>query len=113
MTVTVAASAGYCFGVERAIELAKSNSPAVTLGPLIHNADAVEELSRLGVSSVASISDIPRGSRVVVRSHGISKEEYDYLAERFELTDATCPYVKAIHRMVKKASGTGKMIIIT
>ena len=112
MTVTVAESAGYCFGVERAMELAKSSAPAITLGPLIHNDDAVEELKRQGVGSVDDLSMIPEGSRVVIRSHGIAKSEYDYLAKRFELIDATCPYVKAIHKMVAATSEKGEKIIV-
>ena len=112
MTVTVAKSAGYCFGVERAIELAKSSSPAVTLGPLIHNKDAVEELKGLGVTSVADVKSLAEGSRVVIRSHGVSLAEYEFLRERYELIDATCPYVKAIHNMVRQASEEGKTVIV-
>ena len=112
MTVTVAESAGYCFGVKRAIELAKQSSPAVTLGPLIHNADAVRELSEMGVHSCNSIDDLPEGSRVVVRSHGIARDQFELLRQKHELVDATCPYVKAIHNMVAKASDEGKTIIV-
>ena len=111
MKVTVAASAGYCFGVRRAIELAETHSPACSLGPLIHNADAVKELESAGIRTVSSLTEPQPGSRVIVRSHGIPRRDYDYLASRFEVIDATCPNVKAIHQMVAKAGDVPVIVV--
>ena len=94
------------------MELAGHNSPAFTLGPLIHNADAVRELKAIGVCSLDSIDQIPKGSRVVIRSHGISRKQYEYLKQDHEVIDATCPYVQAIHNMVRRASEAGENIIV-
>ena len=112
LTVTVAASAGYCFGVKRAVELAEKNAPAVTIGPLIHNRDAVSELESKGVKSLSEAEGIAPGSRVIIRSHGVSRSEYERLLSKYSLIDATCPYVKAIHNMVKAASDAGVDIIV-
>ena len=112
MTVTVAASAGYCFGVRRAIEMAEKSAPASSLGPLIHNRDAVRELEEKGVTAVQSPDLIPAGSRVVIRSHGVSREEYRRLERDHEVVDATCPFVKAIHAMADAASQAGRNVIV-
>ena len=111
LNVTVAASAGYCFGVRRAMELAEKSAPACTLGPLIHNADAVRELEGKGVIAADGIDGIST-KRVVIRSHGVPKDVYEKLCERFEVVDATCPFVKAIHNMVSEASREGTCVIV-
>ena len=110
--MTLAQSAGYCFGVRRAMEKAEGSAPAASLGPLIHNEDAVRELAQKGVTPFDDLSALPKGSRVVIRSHGISLDEYKALERDFEPVDATCPYVKAIHNMVYKAAGEGMDVIV-
>ena len=112
MTVTVAASAGYCFGVRRAMEMAEKSAPAFSLGPLIHNADAVAELEEKGVTAKPCPDQIPSGSRVVIRSHGVAKDEYLRLKRDYEVIDATCPFVKAIHAMADAASRAGRNVIV-
>ncbi|MBR4236235.1 MAG: bifunctional 4-hydroxy-3-methylbut-2-enyl diphosphate reductase/30S ribosomal protein S1 [Clostridia bacterium] len=112
MKITLASSAGYCFGVRRAVDMALSGAPAYTTGPLIHNADAVRELESRGVRAVSNISEIPPGSRIIIRSHGVSAEEYARLSAIGPVTDATCPYVKAIHAMVARAAQQGVPVIV-
>ena len=112
MKIRVAESAGFCFGVRRAMDLARKSAPAFTLGPLIHNRGAVEELNALGVIPAREDSALPAGSRVVIRSHGVSKELFDSLSETCEVVDATCPFVKAIHNMVHKAHESGIPVIV-
>ena len=71
--VCLARHAGFCFGVRRAMETAERCAPAVTLGPIIHNPQAVKRLEGLGVVAVASPEDVPKGARAVIRSHGIGR----------------------------------------
>lgn len=100
----LASHAGFCFGVRRAVETAQAAAPAITLGPIIHNPQVVRELEGLGVKSASCPSDIPEGARVVIRSHGISRDEYQSLRRRHcEVVDATCPFVKRIHKMAQQA----------
>lgn len=115
--VTVAKTAGFCFGVRRAVDIAEKlghdGVRACTIGPIIHNAHVVEHLESLGVPSVASASDVPEGSLAVIRSHGVAKNVYDELAARgIEYTDATCPYVMRIHNIVREKSEQGYEVII-
>ena len=108
MKVELAESAGFCFGVKRAIESAYSlarehNGPVCTLGPIIHNEQVVRDLEKKGVFVIESPDDIRREEEavVVIRSHGVPKSVVDSLTEkkiRFE--DATCPFVKKIHTTV-------------
>ncbi len=115
--VTVAKSAGFCFGVRRAVDIAeklgRDGVSACTLGPIIHNAHVVEHLKALGVPSVDSVKDIPEGSLAIIRSHGVPKSVYDDLSSRgIEYVDATCPYVMRIHNIVKEKAEEGCEIII-
>ena len=115
--VTVAKSAGFCFGVRRAVDIAEKlgqdGVSAYTLGPIIHNSHVVEHLKKLGVPSVDSVKDIPSGALAIIRSHGVAKSVYDDLTSRgIEYVDATCPYVMRIHNIVKEKSEDGYEIII-
>ncbi|MBQ3078795.1 MAG: bifunctional 4-hydroxy-3-methylbut-2-enyl diphosphate reductase/30S ribosomal protein S1 [Clostridia bacterium] len=110
--ITVAASAGYCFGVRRAMNLADQSAPAYTLGPLIHNAIAVQALTAKGVLTAKDVSEIPDGARAVIRSHGVSRETLVSLKDRCEVIDATCPYVSKIHQMAQDAANAGKCVIV-
>ncbi|MBR3607880.1 MAG: 4-hydroxy-3-methylbut-2-enyl diphosphate reductase [Lachnospiraceae bacterium] len=123
MEVVRAESAGFCFGVEKAMEKAyrqiekkaKDGDKIYTFGPLIHNEEVVKELKQKGVEvidSVEELKEIKEGS-VIIRSHGVSREIYHILEERgVECIDATCPFVKRIHKIVEKESEQGKKIII-
>ncbi|MBQ8003540.1 MAG: 4-hydroxy-3-methylbut-2-enyl diphosphate reductase, partial [Oscillospiraceae bacterium] len=115
--VTVAKTAGFCFGVRRAVdiaeELGKDGVRACTIGPIIHNAHVVEHLEKLGVPSVDSAADVPDGALAIIRSHGVAKSVYDELESRgIEYADATCPYVMRIHNIVREKSEQGYQVII-
>ncbi|MBQ6121360.1 MAG: 4-hydroxy-3-methylbut-2-enyl diphosphate reductase, partial [Clostridia bacterium] len=105
--------AGFCFGVRRAVETAERSAPAMTLGPIIHNPQVVASLAEIGVHSVEGPDEIPDGSRVVIRSHGIGRAAYQALEARHcEIVDATCPFVQRIHDMAREASQTGTPLIV-
>lgn len=118
MKVILAKTAGFCYGVNRAVELAEkqnaSDKKTVTLGPLIHNPSVVENLKEKGIYCVNSQNEIEENTRVIVRTHGISKEIFSELQEKFcEIIDATCPFVKKIHNYVEKYSNISYNIIVT
>ncbi len=99
--------------MRRAVDTAAAAAPAITLGPIIHNPQMVERLARDGVTSVDGIEDIPRGARVVIRSHGVGRAEVEALKARdCEVLDATCPFVARIHEMVRAASEAGIPVIV-
>ena len=117
MSIEVAKSAGFCFGVNRAVELVQSSAAAgkktVTLGPIIHNRHVVDKFRSIGVSVIESPEEAQPGDTVIIRSHGVSRAVYDRLAERgVEIVDATCPFVKRIHGLVSKAEEEGRLPII-
>ena len=119
MNVTVAKSAGFCFGVKRAVELVyeqtKKEGPLYTYGPIIHNEEVVKDLEKRGVRVIESpeqLQELERG-RVIIRSHGVGKAVQDQIeAAGFEVLDATCPFVKKIHRIVAEHSAAGEHIVI-
>jgi 4-hydroxy-3-methylbut-2-enyl diphosphate reductase len=104
MEILVARTAGFCFGVKRALELVREalvvpNTPIYSLGPLIHNPGVVQELAVKGLKVVEQISDIPSG-RVVIRSHGVGPQIYQQAAAKnLEIIDATCPFVKNVQQL--------------
>ena len=119
MEVILAKSAGFCFGVKRAVETvyqqAETGKLIYTYGPIIHNEQVVSDLERRGVKVIDSDEDLMavRGGTVVIRSHGVSKEINQRIEEcGLTCIDATCPFVKRIHRVVEKASREGKQIVI-
>ena len=116
MKVIVAKSAGFCFGVERACETVRSILPddrVYLLGELIHNKRVMNEFIGLGAKIVNNIDEIPDGATVVIRAHGVPKAVLDKLSEKnIKICDATCPYVKKIHKIVSEESGKGRKIII-
>ena len=116
--VTLAKSAGFCFGVKRAVnkvyEEAKKGR-VYTYGPIIHNEEVVKDLENKGVKVINSLEefqDIPEGT-VVIRSHGVTRREQEELiADGLRVVDATCPFVKKIHRIVEKQTAEGRRVII-
>ena len=104
--IKVARTAGFCFGVDRAVklvysELEKSGKKVATLGPIIHNADVVNDLKSKGVRIVDSVSELREGEEAVIRSHGVGKEIYEELEKKGNpYIDATCPFVARIHKIV-------------
>lgn len=115
MKITVAEHAGFCFGVKKAVSTAmgcKSGSAAV-LGEIIHNRRVIEELENAGLRSISSLDEIRPGEKVIIRSHGEGKKIFDTARERgIELIDATCPFVKKIHKIVEKYYADGYSIVI-
>ncbi|HBI64917.1 MAG TPA: bifunctional 4-hydroxy-3-methylbut-2-enyl diphosphate reductase/30S ribosomal protein S1 [Clostridiales bacterium] len=114
--ITVAKTAGFCFGVNRAVNIAydvAEKGGGCTLGPIIHNKEMVEELTRLGVGSVDSIDEIGDKTPAIIRSHGVERSVYDELSRRgIEYIDATCPFVSKIHRIVRDNSKAGDIILL-
>lgn len=117
MSVTLAKSAGLCFGVDRAVEMVNrllaQGKRVCTLGPIIHNPQAVEDLRRRGVRIVDSAEMVEPGEILVIRAHGISpKKLMEIKACGVEYADASCPFVAHIHKLVSEASKQGKVIFI-
>lgn len=114
--VILAKSAGFCFGVSRSVKMAEEllkSGPCKSLGPLIHNEDVVSDLARRGLEVISDPSEVRPGDRVMIRSHGVSKAVEDALrAAGAEITDATCPNVSRIHRLVAEASANGRQVIV-
>ena len=115
--ITVASTAGFCFGVNRAVniayDVARKGTGGCTLGPIIHNKEMVRELADMGVISIGSIDEIGDRSPVIIRSHGVERSVYDALRDRgVEFIDATCPFVEKIHRIVREQSGRGDVVLI-
>ena len=117
MKVMLAQSAGFCFGVRRAVQLAEKiaagDAPYVMLGPVIHNDHVIEHLAEQGVGCVERVDQVPPGCGVIIRSHGEGKAVYDKLQEMgCPVADATCVKVAKIHQIVQDASRRGRQVII-
>ena len=117
MKIMLAKSAGFCYGVRRAVELAEqtaqSGKPCVMLGSIIHNRDVVEHLTAQGLYEVKQPEDVPEGSAVIIRSHGESRAVHQGLEKRgIEILDATCPNVTRIHQIVQQAEQRGRQPVI-
>ena len=116
--IKVAKSAGFCFGVDRAVklvygELEKGNKSVATLGPIIHNADVVNDLTDKGVRIADSVDDLEEGEKAVIRSHGVGKKIYEGLDQKGNAyIDATCPFVARIHKIVREKTEEGYFILI-
>lgn len=117
--IVLAETAGFCFGVKRAMDIiydsVKNNDIKIyTLGPIIHNTQVVNDLCSKGVQVVNEIEEIAdKEATVVIRTHGVSKKLYHKLKEaNLSYIDATCPYVKKIHKIVEKHYNEGYQIVI-
>ena len=120
MKVIKAKTAGFCFGVKRAVDTVYDqvdicDGPIYTYGPIIHNEEVVKDMESKGVVVLRSeeeLDSLQKGT-VIIRSHGVEKRIYDKLDEkRIRVVDATCPFVKKIHNIVRKASEQGTYIVI-
>ena len=119
MKVELAKSAGFCFGVEKAVntvyeEAKKGNDIVYTLGPIIHNEEVVKDMKKRGVKAVKieDLASLPKGT-VIIRSHGVSREIFNFVKRSgHRVVDATCPFVKKIHAIVSVQSGKGKTVVI-
>ena len=119
MEVTLAKTAGFCFGVKRAVDkvyeqIEKADGPIYTYGPIIHNEEVVAELARRGVQVVEEEGlDQLTGGTVIIRSHGVSRATQEHMERRgLRVVDATCPFVKKIHRTVDEATAQGRTVVI-
>ncbi|MCC8131383.1 MAG: bifunctional 4-hydroxy-3-methylbut-2-enyl diphosphate reductase/30S ribosomal protein S1 [Ruminococcus sp.] len=118
-TITVAKTAGFCFGVDRAVKIAyetaekKTGKKIYTLGPLIHNPSVVEDLEKHGIGMINSPSEAEEGDTVIIRSHGVGKDVFDELESRgVNIIDATCPFVTKIHKLVAERTAKGDLVLI-
>ena len=120
MEVRIAKTAGFCFGVKRAVDkvyeqVETRDKPIYTFGPIIHNEEVVDDLTNRGVKVIHSVEELNglQDGVIVIRSHGISREIYDRIESTgIEIVDATCPFVKKIHTIVQQQSEEGKQIIV-
>ena len=115
--ILVAGTAGFCFGVDRAVKIVYNNlnsrNNVVTLGPIIHNQSVVSDLESKGVEVVNDVSEVKPGQTVIIRSHGVSSDVYKRLDElSVNVVDATCPFVSKIHRIVSEKSREGYLVAI-
>ena len=117
MQIILAKTAGFCFGVNRAVkltyELLEQGRPVATLGPLIHNPQVVEDLESKGAITCDSVDDVPDGCEVIIRSHGVGQSVYDKIStRRLAYHDATCPFVTKIHKIAAQAGAEGAMLLV-
>lgn len=119
MEITVAKTAGFCFGVKRAVEkvydqIATGKKQIYTYGPIIHNEEVVQDLEEKGVQVINSKEELEalKEGVVVIRSHGVGREIYELLERQgLELVDATCPFVKKIHKIVREQCEAGRRVL--
>ncbi len=117
MSITVAKTAGFCFGVDRATtlvyRLAEESQAVCTLGPIIHNPQVVDDLASRGVRIVSSPDEVRSGEILVIRSHGVPRSVYEELRQKeVPYEDATCPFVSKIHKIVSEYSEKGYFVFI-
>ena len=121
MEIKVAKTAGFCFGVKRAVEtvydqvVKEKGKQIYTYGPIIHNDEVVKDMQKRGVKVIQTEEELENleNGVVIIRSHGVPKRIYDKLAEKnIACVDATCPFVKKIHNIVKRESEAGSQIVI-
>ena len=120
MEVILAKTAGFCFGVRRAVDtvyeqVEQAEGPIYTYGPIVHNETVVQELEDKGVrvlNSEAELAALTEGT-VIIRAHGVGRQIYELLEQKgIRLVDATCPFVKKIHRIAAREEGNGRTILI-
>ena len=117
MKVILAKTAGFCFGVNRAVEmtyqLLGEGRKVATLGPLIHSPQVVQDLERRGAVTCDTVEQVPDGYEVVIRSHGVPREVYDKINTRsLAFHDATCPFVTKIHKIAAEAGENGALLLV-
>lgn len=115
--VTVAKSAGFCFGVDRAVKMVynelEENTRVATLGPIIHNQDVVDDMQNKGARLIESVDELLPDETVVIRSHGVGRSVYDEIAAKGNrMLDATCPFVAKIHKIAAEKTKEGYLILI-
>lgn len=116
-TLTTAKSAGFCFGVDRAVKLVyealSAGRQVATLGPVVHNDAVVNDLLEKGARIISQVSELREGETLIIRAHGVGKAVYEELRARGNpVIDATCPFVERIHRIVEEQSAAGRAVFI-
>ena len=117
MKVIRAKTAGFCFGVDRAVKLTydllAEGRRVATLGPLIHNPQVVQDLEARGALTCDRVEDVPDGYEVIIRSHGVPQNVYDKISTRgLAYHDATCPFVAKIHKLAAEAGKKGALLLV-
>ena len=117
MKITLAKTAGFCFGVNRAVnmlyDLVEEGTNVCTLGPIIHNPQVVADLENKGVNIIENINDADKDKKIVIRTHGVEQSILEYCDKNYlDYIDATCPYVKKIHKIVQKNSTQDLPVLI-
>ncbi len=115
MNIKIAETAGFCYGVKRAIRIAEQEAGENTwaLGSLIHNEREMERLRRLGIRTAGQVSELPDGATVIIRSHGEPDRIYRQLeAKHCRIADATCPNVMHIHKLVRESAEQGRLPVV-
>lgn len=117
MSIKIAKTAGFCYGVKRAVSeayrLSETDGSFATLGEIIHNRFVVEDLEKKGIKAYERVEDIPEGTDVIIRTHGVSKAVLEEIKKRgLEVIDLTCPFVSKIHKIVEKHYSEGYQIVI-
>jgi len=114
MEIKLASSYGFCYGVKRAIDIAQKHENSLTYGPLIHNKDEINRLKDgFNIGLAESLNDVKKGDTVVIRTHGIPKDELQILKkQKNKVIDATCPYVTKPQQIVEKMSSNGYSVVI-
>jgi 4-hydroxy-3-methylbut-2-enyl diphosphate reductase len=111
-----AAKAGFCFGVQRAIDMSESTaktSSTASLGPLIHNLQVVESLAGQGIKVVNSVEEVDPGQTIIIRSHGVGPDVYAKLAEQgVTVVDATCPFVQKAQHLAAESAENGRVVVV-
>ncbi|MDE5583486.1 MAG: bifunctional 4-hydroxy-3-methylbut-2-enyl diphosphate reductase/30S ribosomal protein S1 [Ruminococcus sp.] len=115
--ITVAKSAGFCFGVDRAVQMVynelEKGTKVATLGPIIHNQDVVNDMESRGARIIDSVDELMPDETVVIRSHGVGREIYEQIERKGNrMLDATCPFVSKIHRIVADKTKEGCIVLI-
>lgn len=116
MNVQLAAKAGFCFGVKRALDMAErtvETSAAVSLGPLIHNQQVVKRLAERGIQVVDTLEEVLENQAVIIRSHGVGPSVYQEAGNKgIQVVDATCPYVQKAQRLAAASAQKGQQVIV-
>jgi len=118
MKVVVAESAGFCYGVRRALDTVlaaaeKAGKPMFTLGPLIHNPQVIERLASQGIGMVKSLDEVPDGSVIIMPSHGVPRQVMERARDRgLEIIDVTCPFVAKVHRVAETLVNSGFQVVL-
>ena len=116
-TITLAKTAGFCFGVDRAVStlynMVESGKKVCTLGPIIHNPSVIEDLEKKGVHIIEHPAQAPQDTTVVIRTHGVEKFVIDELRKRsLDYIDLTCPFVMKIQKIVERHSKKDRLLLI-